>query len=102
MTRLTCIPPANRRNSANQFSSMRAATRSGMVFIGPATHQPSKQSNFVPKAILSDPQIRKQRENFYAGLHEKSVCIKELLMLATDPKEIEFWQQELKKTGGLG
>jgi len=57
------IPPANRRRSP---SSMRAATLSGLIFVGPAMgsarRQPDGETEYKPNVIKPNPDAQKARQ----------------------------------------
>jgi len=65
---------------------MRAATASGMIFVGPAmgggTGMPGGQSNeepFKPNVIAPNPEVQKARNEFQKALAEKrSFWLKEV------------------------
>ena len=103
---LRSIPPANRR-PLRRLSSMRAATATGFTMVGgqsrllTQTSQPAPADSYQPKVVRPNPQKEKQRQIFYAALHEKIVRIRELLALATEPEETLFWQRELDRLKGL-
>lgn len=111
---LTSIPPANRRGgSLNRLSSMRSATRVGMVFVGPARAPAGEQggrgageqepapSEFSPRVIAPDAQAQRQRAAYRQALAAKVQQLERLLVEAALPEEAAFWQAELAKLKSL-
>lgn len=80
--KLRSIPPANRQKRS--ISSMRAATASGMVFVGPAmgggsaSRQPAEEP-FEARVIEPNPEVQQARQDFQKALAEKAA----------------FWQKEI-------
>jgi hypothetical protein len=83
---------------------MRAATRSGFVFvggrIGRARPEGVTKETFRPKTIRSNPQAQKQKEDRHKSLQMLANSLQELITTAVTPKEAEFWQQQLTRLKG--
>lgn len=106
MIALTSIPPANRHTSRrriplNTISSLRAATRTGFTFVGGqvGSAQPNapEKNDFRPKVSLPDLQYQKQKEEYHKSLQILAKSTNDLLVSATEPGEIAFWQSWLKR-----
>ena len=103
--RLRSIPPANR--TLGRLSSMRAATTSGMIFVGSAS-QPAKEPDFKPHIIKPDQQAQQAREAFHKALatkREQLLKYLEELEGQTDKwllQEAQLIREELFPTQGKG
>ncbi len=91
---LRSIPPQNRRRSLNALSSMRAATRSGFVFVGSQAVQTARKQSWV---IPPDPKAKQQREYMWKGLHQMAEYIEKQIAAAEMPEEVAFWQAALTR-----
>jgi len=95
------IPTANRcrRNHLVKLSSMRAATRTGLVFVGGNLqhNQTVVTSDFQPRTIKSKPQVCNRRQALHVALMKKAHQLEELIISAENNQEIEFWKQELEQ-----
>ena len=100
---LRSIPPANRRPI--RVSSMRAATKAGLIFVGghiggQQQSVPVTENTFHPKVISANPDIWNQRGAYYKSRQILIDQLKELIAIAIEPEEIVFWQQQLDKLKG--
>jgi len=100
---LRSIPPTNRRPI--RVSSMRAATKAGLIFFGAHTGSqqqsvPVIENTFHPKVISANPDIWNQRGAYYKSRQILIDQLKELIAIAIEPEEIVFWQQQLDKLKG--
>jgi len=101
---LRSIPPANRQSI--RLSSMRAATRSGLVKIG--AHLGSSDVNlhvenpFQPKSIRPNPKYQEQKADRYTALRVLANDLEELIATAVNSKEAEFWKGQLSRLKGFG
>lgn len=98
--KLRSIPPANRRTSSRLecLSSMRAATRIGMVFVGPA--QPRLQDagpTYIPRVIKSDPSVHQGQEIYQVAFGRLINLMKELAANAASEEEACFWEGEIDR-----
>ena len=102
---LRSIPPANRRSptpiaiGVRQLSSMRAATATGFTMVGGQLGSAPAGETFRPKATCPDPRRQKQKEVYYKAIQSHIRQLKELLATANDPKEAEFWKQQIERLG---
>ena len=93
---LRSIPPANRRNV--KVSSMRAATRAGMIFVG---NQCSRQSPTTVTELpihtqRPDPHYPAQKQMFREALQANIMRLETLVESAADPAEKAVWAASLK------
>ena len=101
MRRLTSIPPANRTPS--RLSSMRAATRVGMTFVGGhvgSAMRPSQQGQFKAATIEPDKARIKALQEYRAAIREKIQWLEDQALKAATPEEETWWRSELTRAGG--
>jgi len=108
MTRLRSIPSANRRPGGLAcLSSMRAATRVGLVFVGGAARRTpaddgSGATSKKARVIQPNRQAQREREAFQRALAAKVRQLEKLVAEAASPEEVEFWRMELDRLVGGG
>lgn len=105
------IPPANRRRVTmiDHLSSMRAATRVGMTFVGSAqcarpSSPSSSSSDFKPRVISPNLQVIRQREAWQKALRAKGEQLEGILADLLDgdgfmQQEAELIRQQLRRLG---
>jgi hypothetical protein len=78
---------------------MRAATRTGLVFVGGNLqhNQLVSTNNFQPHTIKSRPQAYNRCQALREALMKKAHQLEELIISAENNQEIEFWKQELEQ-----
>jgi len=84
---------------------MRAATRVGMVFVGPAMGhtQVETHPNFVAQAVKPEPQIQQRRAVLQQGLAKHLIWLKQQVVAAANAEESNYWQKVLNGLrGGIG
>lgn len=99
---LRSIPPANQQRP-QCISSMRSATRAGLIFVGGRVGncQPIASKNqFQPKAIRPDPKVQEYKKAFFKANQLLIEQLDGLIQVATDPGEVSFWQREIKRLKG--
>lgn len=79
------------------FSSMRAATRVGMVFVGRVEHAPVEENSFTLRVIPSDPLVMRERAAFQEALSRKVNQIRMQAETAVEESERLFWLTELDR-----
>jgi len=92
--KLHSIPPANRRPSS--LSSMRAATKTGMVFVGSAQKKVEPETF---KANIVEPNTAriKTLQEYRAAIHSKMQWLEEQALGAATPEEQTWWNAELDR-----
>lgn len=111
--RLRSIPPANRQIAClSRLSSMRAATRVGLIFVGAsspalseAAGRPAKvqeEDGFRPRVIRPDDQRERQRQAFLKALDAKLRQLERLMAEAVNAAEMAFWRAEIERFQGGG
>ncbi len=105
--KLHSIPPANRQRRARSSliaSSMRAATRTGFIFVGSHAHHlvgQEQSANDQPvhhrsyRVIAPDPKVVEMRRGFQMALASLAEQFEILCHAAEEAGEIEFWQRAL-------
>jgi hypothetical protein len=88
---LRSIPPANRR-----VSSMRAATRTGKVFVGSADRGGQEKSTFRPLVIKPDPEVQQMRKALVKRLWDTELLEDE----AAEPEEAAYWRDIIERLRG--
>jgi len=84
-----CVKAPGRQRKSSAISSMDAATRTGLVFVGPkmgggvgsASGTTSKESEYKPNVIAPNPMVQQVRQAFQVALGERQ----------------DYWQQELQR-----
>ncbi len=101
--RLRSIPPANRSGPPRPplLSSMRAADRAGMAFVGRRQSQQEQPCEGRARVIRPDAQAQRERQAFQQAWAARIRQIEELLADAATLTEAAFWQQELDQSGRL-
>jgi hypothetical protein len=98
--RLRSIPPANR--TLSRLSSMRAATRVGMTFVGghvgPAA-QPSQQGQFKAATVEPDKVRIKALQEYRAAIRQRVQWLEDQALAAANPEEEAWWRSELTRVG---
>ena len=102
MPRLRSIPPANRGSrSRDRVSSMRAASRVGMTFvggsIGSAGGGRQTHSDFTVEVKKPDPAMSQMREAFRDAYQRMVEQIEALLAMAEEEGENDYWAGELER-----
>ncbi len=99
MIKLHSIPPANRVGPPRlaRLSSMRAADRAGMVFIGRVKSRQVQPCERRACVIGPDAQAQRERQAFQQAWAARIKQIEELLADAATLAEAAFWQQELDR-----
>ena len=98
--KLRSIPPANQ--TASKLSSMCAATRVGMTFVGGhvgSAAQPSQQGQFKAHVTEPDPKVAEMRHQYRAAIHEKIQWLLAQALKAATPEEEAWWRSELTRAG---
>ena len=96
------IPPANRRQP-QRLSSMRAATRTGMTFVGAMTTRQAESTTTKARVIKADGQAHRNRAALRKAIAAKIAqleCLMEQALAVGDPwlaEEAEFWRKELRR-----
>lgn len=106
--------PVRFRLTASVLSQ--AGTQTGYIFVGgqnavmPATPSAcanadrSTVNSFQPRIVHSGPLSKErvhEREIYYKALRLLAEKLEELITVATEPGEIEFWQQQLERQKGF-
>ena len=101
--RLHSIPPANRLGPSRlaRLSSMRAADRAGMVFVGQAEPRQAQPCEGHGRVVHPDAQAQRERQAFQQAWAARIRQIEALLADAATLAEAAFWQRELEQSGGL-
>ena len=97
---LRSIPPANRQRSLSVISSMRAATRSGHVFVGSGSARRAYAESHKPSGVVPDPKVKRQREQIQVSLYQLATQLERLIATAGEPAETVFWQAALARLKG--
>ncbi len=95
---LRSIPPQNRQQSLDRFSSMRAASRSGFIFVGSHAAQFTPTQRYKQtRAIPPDPKVKQSHEQIHKALCQLATWIGEQITTAETPEELSFWQAALTR-----
>ncbi len=97
--RLRSIPPANRSAPSRlaHLSSMRAADRAGIVFVGRQEPRQVQLCESRARVVRPDAQAQGERRAFQQAWSARIRQIEELLADAATLAEAAFWQQELDR-----
>jgi len=96
------IPPAN-RSPRRRLSSMEAATRSGLIFVGVGLgsarqpRQSGEDSQFTPRVVKADPKVAEARREHRGAVRALAKRFKGLMDDAKDKAERQFWQDALER-----
>ncbi len=101
--RLRSIPPANRVGPSRlaRLSSMQAADRAGMVFVGRQEPRQAETRENRARVMGPDAQAQRERQAFQQAWTARIRQIEELLADAATLAEAAFWQQELEQPRGI-
>ncbi len=93
---LRAIPPANRRNV--RVSSMRAATRANLTFVGSQqTRQSSTTASEFPiHTVQSNPHCLAEKQTLRQALQTNITRLETLVATAVEPAERAVWTASLK------